>query len=400
MIVHTSRLFFLLFFAASRVHAAQQGEEDERFIGGVTSVGQDLEEDVEPDRPSFLDTFKARLDDSYGLDVNADYAVLYQKADKSLSDETSACSGAFRLYGKWTLIGRGTSDTGAIIAKVEHRHRVLSDIAPADLPPNLGYAGVTGTAFSDVGGFLAPLYWELFFMDQHAGVVAGRLDPLDFVDLLGIGSQWTSFQNAAVLANLSMPLPDVGCGAGAGIKLSDQWVIGASLHDANGSQTKVTFLVDGSEFFKQAYVSWTPTRSKRFTNAFHLTFWHVDERETRGIEKSYGIAISGNWLFTEKWMPFVRAGWANGSAPLAEKSLTTGLVYNVPGRSDQAGVGVNWQDLSHRALDDQITGEVFYRWQVTSKMAFTPSAQVLHDPSLNPEENLVTLFSFRARVVF
>jgi len=401
MIWNVLRLLVLLIFIASLAHAAEEIDEDDLFIGGMTSVGEDLKQATHIDkyRSTALDDFRAHLDEQFGLTLSADYAMLYQKADSSLTEKKDALSGVFRIYGKWTAIGRGTNETGSVIAKIENRSRAWTDLAPSSLASQLGYFGITGTAFSDVGWFLAPLYWEQFLADGHVGVVAGRIDPLDFVDLLGIGSQWTSFQNASMLSNLSMPLPDVGFGAGVGVKLSDQVVLGATIHDANGSQTEVDFLVDGSEFFKQAYVSWTPTRVKRFTNALHLTFWHQDEREALKLEESYGVAVSGNWLINERWMPFVRWGLSCGDAPLAKQQLTAGVLCNLPWRSDQLGIGGWWQNLSHRDLDNQGGMEVFYRFQVIPFVAITPSVQLLFDPALNPKEDLITLYGLRARVV-
>jgi len=79
---------------------------------------------------------------------------------------------------------------------------------------------VNAVGFTDVGGFVAPLYWQQYLNEGNIGIVAGQLDPLDFVDIFGVGSQWTSFQNAATTANLALPLPDLGCGFGGAINLT------------------------------------------------------------------------------------------------------------------------------------------------------------------------------------
>jgi porin len=75
-------------------------------------------------------------------------------------------------------------------------------------------------------------------------------------------------------------------------------------------------------------------------------------------------------------------------------------MLNVPGRSDQLGIGAWWQDLSHRDLDDQSGMEVFYRWNVIPNLALTPSIQFLNDPALNPDADRIILFGLRARVLF
>jgi len=75
-------------------------------------------------------------------------------------------------------------------------------------------------------------------------------------------------------------------------------------------------------------------------------------------------------------------------------------MFNIPGSSDRLGVGLWWQDLSHRDLDDQSGMEVFYRWDVLANVAITPSFQLLIEPALAPDKNTIFLFALRARVVF
>ena len=43
-------------------------------------------------------------------------------------------------------------------------------------------------------------------------------------------------------------------------------------------------------------------------------------------------------------------------------------------------------------LRDQFAIEAFYRLQVTPALRVTPSVQLLFDPALNPDENLVAVF--------
>jgi len=400
--MHPLLFLAILYFSVPSVDASEPKPKEDAFLGGSTSIGEELSQAAEVHSRSTWKWkgLRARLIEQHGLAVSSDYATLLQQADGSLSGSDQAMSGVFRLYGRWTLVGRGTDDAGTLVAKVEQRHRLSGDVTPAGLASEIGYAGITGLGFSDAGAFVAPFYWEQFFASGHVGIVAGRLDSTDFMDILGLGSQWNSFQNAAAISNLSIPEPDLGYGVGAGVKLNDQWVIGTTLHDANGKQTDARWFRDGGELFKQAYVSWTPTRARRFTNAAHLTLWHQDSRETRELEESYGVAVSGNWLFNERWMPFLRWGIADGDAPLARQQLTMGMMFNVPDSTEQLGVSAWWQDLSHRDLDDQSGLELFYRWQVIPNLAITPSVQLLNDPALNSDENSIIVYGLRARVTF
>ena len=99
-------------------------------------------------------------------------------------------------------------------------------------------------------------------------------------------------------------------------------------------------------------------------------------------------------------MPFFRAGWSEGSAPIYNRSVTAGLVYALTRRSDLTGIAVNWGDTSDDTLKDQITIEGFYRLQFAQNLALTAGGQLLIDPALNPEKDQIWVLSLRARVTF
>ncbi len=50
------------------------------------------------------------------------------------------------------------------------------------------------------------------------------------------------------------------------------------------------------------------------------------------------------------------------------------------------------------SLDEQTTGDVFYRLTFSQNLALTPSVQWLSDPALNAEESTVWVFGLRARL--
>lgn len=98
----------------------------------------------------------------------------------------------------------------------------------------------------------------------------------------------------------------------------------------------------------------------------HMTLWHVDKREDAAILSSQGIALGANWTFYEKLMPFVRAGWSDGDAPLMNKTATVGLIHRLH-KSDLIRFGFNWGDPSNSTLRDQYTTEVFLPVQIFSE---------------------------------
>ena len=342
--------------------------------------------------------WKKKINEKYGLQLGADYSVLYQGASESLTGERNAFSGVFRIFGQWNLVGRGTENTGALVFNVSHRHKIGTDITPTQLGLNVGYLGVTGSSFTDVGLVLVDLNWQQIFNSGQSAFIVGRFDPFDYVDVLAHSNPWTAFQNRAIRLNSSIALPGLSYGVGAETFIGDQWFAMGAINDANGTIDNLEFFEDGSEFFSALELGWTPSKENRQLKNIHVTYWHVDERKQKGIPQSDGIAIGANWLINKEWLPFMRVGFSDGLAPQMQKTITVGLGHYFSSRSDVIGLGVNRGDPSDEALREQYTTELFYRFQYAQNIAITPSVQWLVDPALNPDEDNIWIFGLRVRV--
>jgi len=380
-------------------------------FGGPNSVTAQLEEDDEIKKTVFrlpwFDAalqpwfdFKGGVNERNGLQLGAAYTALFQGAsDSPVGAEDEAASGIIRVFGKWTLLGRDTQNSGKLVFSADNRHRLGTAIAPAGLGFEVGYFGIPGTLFSDVDSVLVDLNWQQTLNNGQSGIVAGRFDPNDFMDVLGYANPWTTFQNLTILFNPSIALHDASMGAALGHYFNDQWFGLATVDDANGTVSDIGFFEDGSEFYKQAEIGWTPSKDQRYFRNVHVTGWHTDDRENADVEESWGFTAAANWTSDDKtWMPFVRAGWSDGSSPLMNASATIGLIHFVAERSDLVGLAANWGEPSDNSLRDQYTGELFYRVQLAQNLAVTPSAQLLIDPALNTEDDEIWIGSVRARL--
>ena len=56
---------------------------------------------------------------------------------------------------------------------------------------------------------------------------------------------------------------------------------------------------------------------------------------------------------------------------------------------------MNWGKPSESGLDDQFIAELFYRLQVAQNLGITPDVQLLINPALNPDEDLIWVFGLR-----
>ena len=379
-------------------------------FGGPSSVGAELNEGDGLTDPVYrFDVlqrvlspwfgFKEGLNADYGLSFALDYQTLVQAATDSPGEDTAA-AGIFRAYGEWTMLRRESGDTGSLVFKVENRDRLGTDVAPQDLGFEAGALSITGTQFSDIGWALTNLYWQqrLRIADRRVAFVAGQVDVTDYLDVYGLINPLTAFSNLSFSTDPSIAAPNQGLGLAAGAFLSDHVYTVAGFADANGDPTNPSFdLFDDFETFKHVEIGWTSSYERRYFDNIHLTAWQVDERDDAGVPDDRGVAFSASWFVENRWVPFLRGGWSDGDAALMQGNISTGLGYFNRHR-DLMGFGLSWGEPGDDNLDDQYTAEVFYRFQFSRNFAITPSAQMILDPALNPDEDELFFFGLRARL--
>jgi porin len=380
-------------------------------FGGPNTPGGMAEEDDRVKKPAMrLGGFdgalgpwfkwKRRVSEEHGLQISGHYVSLYQGLSDSLEEEDDAASGLFRFNIRWVLNGRQSGDEGAFVITLDHRH-AYSALSPADLAGPAGYLGVTGLLLNDFGGAILNLNWTQSFNNGNTGILVGRFDPSDYMNVLGYANPWTAFQNLAVLLDPAVAFPDASWGVGAGTWIQGKWWVLGTVNDANGLATDdLEFFDGGSEFFKQASFGWSPSKDERYLSSVNATLWHVDAREDKGIEKAEGIGLNANWTWNERWMMFARAGFSDGSAAIYNQSATVGFIRHFAFRSDLVGLGVNWGDPPDETLSEQVTVEGFYSFQLAQNLAITPSVQYLKDPAFNPDHDEIWIAGLRLRFTF
>ena len=395
------------------IPASALPSEDHSGLGGPSSVDTTLEDDKETKpavQTDLLDeyfSFKKRMEDTHGFRFGFDYFALIQVASESLSEDTAA-GGVFRAYGSWTLTGRDGGNTGNLVYKVENRHRLGTDIAPKELGAEIGYAGITALAFRpDYDDWaLTNLYWNQHLFKNRLGFVIGVLDVTDYVDVYGLVNLWNEFNNYAFTTSPTIPAPDQGLGAAVRVMVAENLYFIGGIADANGDPTEPEDFFDSffgdAEYFTHAEVGWISSWDKRFNDNIHLTYWHADEREKAQISDGWGLSFSLSHLFANTWEPFLRLGYAKDGGALYEGYVSVGTAYHMREMSDAIGVGLHWsrpnEDTYGPGLKDQYAAEISYRFQLLKVFTLSPSVQVIVDPALNPDEDLIAIGSLRARL--
>jgi len=94
----------------------------------------------------------------------------------------------------------------------------------------------------------------------------------------------------------------------------------------------------------------------------------------------------------------LRSGYADDITALLESTVLTGIGYYDSNYRDFLAIGFGWGKPSDDSLDDQYTIEMFYRFQLTQNLAITPDIQLLINPVLNPDEDIIAVFGLRGRL--
>ena len=134
---------------------------------------------------------------------------------------------------------------------------------------------------------------------------------------------------------------------------------------------------------------------------YHLTFWHVDKRETAGRPEGWGYTASAQKGFGNV-VGFARYGVSNGGATPLRKMANFGVgISNILDyEQDTIGIGLTWGDPSNTALREQFGAEVYYKMQITPHFALTGDVQAIRNPARDPASGSVLIISLRGRFAF
>jgi porin len=256
---------------------------------------------------------------------------------------------------------------------------------------------------------LTNLYWKQNLNQNRLEIIAGMIDTTDWVDLYALASPWTGFTNFVfATGGASIPVPDdAALGAYINAMLTDNLYIIGGFADSNADSTDPFNGFDtfsDNEFFKTIELGWVTSQDRFYFDNTHITYWQADERVAAGVSKGSGVSFSYEHAIDDKWLPFVRAGYADDGGTLLQKTFSTGFGYHFSDKTSLLGLGFNWgqpnEDTFGPGLDDQYTVELFSRLQVMRNVQITPDLQYIRNPANNPTEDDIWTIGVRARVIF
>ncbi|CAH7062352.1 Porin [Vibrio chagasii] len=330
-----------------------------------------------------------------------DYYVFGLTSSESLPNkDSSAAAGIARITLNW-LAYQKESDTGALQLRVDHKHGYTDSTPSEFVMGNVGGFGLIQPAFSDIGLRLTNLYWTQTFNKQSTDMMVGFLDTTDYVDTYQLGNPYYGFSNLQFSTGSgSISIPDESTFGGVlRHMMSENYYFYASFSDAKADSTKpfdgVEQFINDNQYFKSLEIGWVESKDDFYLKNSHLTVWHSDGPKEKASE-NYGANWSSIYK-TGSWIPFFRAGVAQGPEALYKSSVVFGTGYSGVGPG-MLGIALGWAK-PNAELDDSYNSEIYYRMN-WGALSLTPNVQYLHTLPFNSKADDSWIIGLRGNLHF
>lgn len=339
-----------------------------------------------------------------GLRIGFAYTTIFQQASGGPGTRRGF-SGDLDIMAAWTLLGRGTANTGQLIFSVEERHNIGPNPASV-LRGEIGTLHPITNGFNDRGFVVRDFYWVHRLWDGKFGYALGRGDTSDFFGAHRMQSLNNSFSNRAFSANTTIPSPGHGMFAGISLRPVQDFygTIGVANAYASTTINDMKYLEEGS-FFSFGEFGYTPNIEGLGSGRYRVVLWNIDDRERRAPAPSdNGISIIVDQDLGEHFLVFARYGYADrGRVTGIRQSVETGMgVRGLLGSPDNmTGLAFAYSVPQDSDARDEKIVECFHRWQLTRHTQFSVGVQGIFDPSnADPENDSVAVFTTRLRIAF
>jgi porin len=328
------------------------------------------------------------------------YTFGLSSSDHRSKQDSVAAAGIARATINWRLYDEADGESGEIQLRVDHKHS-YGDSAPSTfVMKNLGGFGLIQPAFSDIGLRLTNFYWKQNINQANTELMLGFLDSTDYIDTYALGNPYSGFSNIQFSTGAgAIPIPDESTfGAVARHMMSDNYYFYVSISDAKADSTKpfdgLSQFINEHQYFKSLEVGYVSSKERFYVQNSHLTLWHSDGKGESNTE-NYGA----NWSTIYKmgkWIPFFRAGVAQGPEALYESSVAFGSGYELGG--GLLGLAVGWA-TPNAPFDDVMNSELYYRMN-WGPLALTPNLQYLYSLPNNSGTDQAWVVGLRGHLTF
>jgi len=399
--------------APQRILAAEDSYAE--FSPGEATTATEAElEEISRSEPSYLDPLGferplnwmsdelGRIDQETGFRLGVAHTMLFGQPTGGLSNHSGA-AGDLDIMASWTLLGRGTEDTGRLVATVEYRYDIGAQ------PPSV-IGGQNGTlinvvnAFNDRGGVIRDLYWIQRLFDARLRILIGRADPSDYVGSHLMQNVNNSFVSRHFSANPAVPFPGHGPLIGVSLRPTDLFYLtgGASNAYSNTRTAGFDSLSDNWELFSFVEGGYTPVIDGLGAGRYAVGFWHMDSRTDGGLPSDHGLTLLADQRLSEQWQVFARYAYSDGKTTNVRQLVQGGIGMNgLIGRDeDLTGLAVSFAQPQAGGSRNEKVVEVFHRIQATRHSQLSLGAQWIIDPGNTRNDDSMGFFYARLRTSF
>ena len=398
------------------IHEIESSNLDSDLSPGeaTTAVPAELDEIYAPHQDGYLESTGLRsplrylvdpLSDLYektGLRIGVAHTMLFLQPMGGQSSRYGA-AGDLDLMSSWTLIGRGTEDTGRLVFTGEYRYQI------GDQPPSLVGRQVgtlvapTGT-FNDRGWVVRDAYWIQRLFDAKVRILIGRADISDYM-----GSHWlqnvnNSFINRNFSANAAIPFPGHGPMVGISIRPNEQFYLTAGAINAYSDTTlpEISSVFEEWDLFSMAEIGYTPTFPTIGEGRYAFSIWHIDARSRENLPSDYGMSFIADQNLTENLQVFARYSYSSGQLVNIRNTAQLGFGYSgIFGRAnDLTGAAFAVSFPQRTSTRNEAVVEIFHRFQLASNTQFSVGLQAIVNPGNAVETEAAGMFYMRLRTSF
>ncbi len=379
----------------------------------TTNVEAELEE-IYGDNENYLESFGGTspldllvnpFDELYrktGLRLGVAYTALWLQPIGGRSP-LSGAGGDLDFLSSWTLLGRGTRDTGRLVFTGEYRH-TIGDQPPSRIGGQMGTLIPPVNAFNDREWVVRDAYWIQRLFDARLRLLIGRADPSDYVGAHWLQNVNNSFANRSFSANPAIPFPGHGPLAGVSLRPTDEFYLTAGACNGYSLTTEVGLdtLFDDWDLFSFAEVGYTPTFKSLGVGRYAFGLWHMDQRDRWSLPEDYGFTMIADQNLTETLQVFARYAYSDGTLTNIRQLAQLGFgLSGLLGRADDlTGLAYSLADPVSTDTRYENTLEVFHRFQVTQNTQFSVGLQLIANPVNSSGSETAGTFYARLRTSF
>ncbi|MBV9390619.1 MAG: carbohydrate porin [Verrucomicrobia bacterium] len=337
-----------------------------------------------------------------GLRLGAANTVLFMQP---FGGQSSKYGAAFDIdiLSSWTLIGRGTEDTGRLVVTGEYREKI-GDQPPSVLGRQIGTLVAPTNAFNDRKWVVRDFYWIQRLFDAPVRILVGRGDPSDYVGAIWLGNVNNSFINRSFSSNPAVAFPGHGPIFGASVRPTDTFYItlGASNAYSLTTTAQISSLFDQWDLFEFGEIGYTPTFEGLGEGRYSFGLWHIDSRDKVGLPEDDGLTVILNQNLGNKLQSFARYAYSDGTLTNLRQMAQAGLGLNgVLGRKDDlTGVAFSVNIPRSSTSRTEAVFEVFHRFQVSTHNQVSLGFQFIAHPGNATNNDATGIFYARWRTSF